>query len=118
MSKMKVIYTAGPYRADTVYGITCNIERARELSAYVWELGHVALSPHLNTALFDGLVSDQAFLDGTLELMRRADAVVLIPGWQRSEGTKAEIKEAEKLGIPVLYNAMELSNWVEENDND
>ena len=41
-------------------------------------------------------------LAGTLELMRRCDAVVVIPGWEHSTGTKAEIDEAMRLEIPVF----------------
>jgi len=32
-----------------------------------------------------------------------SDMVVVLEGWEQSEGTKAEIKRAEELGIPVTY---------------
>jgi hypothetical protein len=37
------------------------------------------LCPHANTTNFDGLCSDQTFLDGTMKMMCRCDLVVLLP---------------------------------------
>ena len=42
-----------------------------------------------------------------------SDAVVLVPGWEQSNGTKKEIEVAEKLGIPV-YSYDDFKNgWLE-----
>lgn len=109
---MKVIYVAGKYRAEHAYQIWRNVEVAREMSIKVWEMGHVAMSPHLNSMLFDGCASEQAFVDGTLELMRRCDAVLVCPGWQNSSGTRGEIAEAKRLGLPVFYSPEELEEFI------
>ncbi len=45
--------------------------------------------------------ADGFWLDGTLELMRRCDAVLLVPGWESSSGTRAEIEEALALKMQV-----------------
>ena len=54
---------------------------------------------------FPELADDQFWLDGTLELMRRCDAVVLVDGWQHSSGARGEIEEARKLGIKVYLSS-------------
>ena len=36
-------------------------------------------------------------------MLRRCDALLAIPGWERSSGTKAEIAFAEEQAIPVVY---------------
>lgn len=59
------------------------------------------ICPHLNTANFDGIVPDQNFLDGTMEMMRRCDLVVLLPGWGDSSGSIKEKSEADRLGTPT-----------------
>ncbi len=67
--------------------------------------------PHSNTGNMDFSLpdlGDQYWLDATMELLRRCDAVVLAPGWQYSEGTKLEIAEAERLKIPVFMTEYEL----------
>ena len=98
---MKVIYVAGPYRAQTEHGTILNIRAAETVAIQVWQAGHVALTPHLNTRLFGGLCPDEVWLQGGLELLRWCDGVVLVPGWSVSTGTLAEVKEAARLGLPV-----------------
>ncbi len=98
---MKVIYVAGKYRAKHPYLIQENIDKAKEVAKQVWAAGHAAICPHLNSINFEGLNTEQHFIDGTLELMRRCDAVLLVPGWETSEGTKGEYDEANTLKIPV-----------------
>lgn len=105
MTRPTLTYVAGAYRAPTSWGVECNITRAREVAAFLWANGFPALCPHTNTAHFSG--SDELFLAGTLEMLRRCDAVVLVPGWESSAGTLSEIAEAKRLGIPVYEEAGE-----------
>lgn len=99
---MKVIYIAGKYRGPTPWTVEQNIRAAEEVAARVWALGMVALCPHANSRHMEGVTTDENFLAGTLELLRRCDAVVLVPGWEKSSGTRAEIEEARHLGKPVF----------------
>lgn len=98
---MLVAYVAGPYRASTTWKINQNIERAKKVALEVWKMGYVAICPHANTGLFDGEMPDKTWLDGDLELLRRSDFVVLVPGWETSEGTKIEADLSSRLGKPV-----------------
>jgi len=100
---MKVIYIAGKYRGATTWHIEQNIRAAENVAALVWSAGLVALCPHANARHMDGLASDAHFLAGTLELMRRCDAVLLVAGWEGSIGTRGEVAEAERLSIPVFH---------------
>jgi hypothetical protein len=102
MERLPVIYIAGPYRAPTPWQILQNIRAAQAVALQVWKLGAVAICPHANTALFDGEADDAIWLDGDLELLRRSDAVVLVPGWERSTGAKAEQAFALSLHLPVF----------------
>lgn len=100
---MKVIYIAGKYRGPNAWTIEQNIRAAEEVAARVWALGMVAMCPHANSRHMEGVASDEHFLAGTLELLRRCDAVVLVPNWRDSAGARAEKAEAERLGIPVFH---------------
>lgn len=100
--KRRVVYVAGKYRGQNAWAVELNIRAAAEVAARVWAAGLVALCPHTNAAHMEGAATDEHFLAGTLELMRRCDAVILVPGWSTSEGTKAEIAEAMRLGLPVF----------------
>lgn len=90
---MIVAYIAGPYRDKRgAHFVQENINKAREVAAEVWKQGMVPLCPHLNSAHFDGLVDEDVFLQGTKNLLSRCDMIVLVPGWERSEGTLEELR--------------------------
>lgn len=100
---MKVIYLAGPYRSHYgLVGIILNIVKAWVVSKKLWGLGYVVLCPHTNSALMGGKIPESVFLSGDEILMKKCDAVVLLPGWQRSEGTLGEIAIAIQNKIPVF----------------
>ena len=100
---MLVVYIAGPYRAASSWEREQNIRRAEEVAYHVWEAGHVALCPHTNCRWqHEGVIDDAHWLAGTMELMRRCDAVVALPYCAKSAGTRAEILVARQLGMPVF----------------
>lgn len=109
---MKLVYIAGPYRASTPQGVDLNIQVARRMGMLVAMAQHFPVIPHMNTAKFEEVLPgmpDRFWLDGTMELMRKCDCVVLCPGWEQSTGTVQEIREAQRLGIPVyrsVYNML------------
>jgi hypothetical protein len=37
-----------------------------------------------------------------LPMLREADVIALLPGWQASKGVAMEIEEAARLGIPAI----------------
>ncbi|MFA5053195.1 MAG: DUF1937 family protein [Parcubacteria group bacterium] len=106
---MKVVYIAGPYRAPTQWQREQNIFKAREVGVMVARLGAMPLIPHSNTAHMDGIADDQFWLDGTLELCRRCDALVTVLGWKDSSGAQNEVKEIYALGKPVFHSQDQLS---------
>jgi hypothetical protein len=70
---------------------------------------------------WDGTQTDQFWLDATMELLRRCDAIALHKRWRKSSGSKAEKAEAERMNLPVFDfgspNARpQLGMWVDEGD--
>lgn len=109
---MRLVYVAGRYRAPTTWERERNIQQARLVGAEVAKLGAYPVIPHSNTSHFDGLADDQFWLDGTMEMLRRCDAVVLVVGWEQSSGTRAEKAEAERLGLPVFSTLDDVEWWI------
>lgn len=104
MSKpLPLIYIAGPFRGPTPYDVRRNVEAARDVGLYVARCGGYPVIPHTMTADFDKQLDDQFWLDGTMEMLRRCDAVMMMTTWKQSTGAKAEREEAERLGILVFY---------------
>jgi hypothetical protein len=108
---MKVVYVAGPYRGANAWDVAENIRAAERLGFEVAKLGLMPLIPHANTAHFDGTLTGEFWLEGTLELMRRCDAAIFTQDWGRSEGAKGEHEEALRLGMPVFHTIVALSEW-------
>ena len=99
---IKVIYTIGAFRAKTQFGIMRNVRKAEEASLKLWKLGYAVICPQTMTQNFQGECPDDVWLDGMIELMKRADGVFLVDGWETSEGSKHELKIARELGMPVM----------------
>lgn len=107
---MQLIYIAGPYRAPDRAAIARNIAAARAEAVFAASRGWFPVCPHLNTAhMEDDLphLGDDYWLRGTMRIMERCHAVLLVPGWQNSAGTLAEVSRARALSIPV-YRTREL----------
>lgn len=101
---MKIVYIAGKYRSrEGVNGIYENIQFARKYAVKYWKLGYAVICPHTNTGLMDGVGTDDLFLNGDLEMIKRVDVIVMIPGWKQSIGAVVEHDLAESLGLEIIY---------------
>ena len=58
-----------------------------------------------------GTLDDRYWLDATMELLERADAVLLADKWQGSEGSRAEVVRAEAKGLPVFTSVWDAAEW-------
>ena len=103
-----LVYLAGPVRGDRINIVYENIQRAREWACFLWEVGFAVFCPHLNTAFMDGIVEDEVFLEGDLNILSRCDTIFVLPGWEDSQGTIGEIGEALKMGIPIYF----MEKWI------
>jgi nucleoside 2-deoxyribosyltransferase len=88
-----------------------NIRRAEALALECWRAGYATICPHSNTRFFQGAAPDGVWLNGDLEILRRCDALVLTPDWDRSSGARAEVSFALKHGIPVLHSVKSLDGF-------
>ena len=109
---MKLIYVAGPYRAKTRAQVDTNICHARELGKVVCGLGAYPIIPHSNTSHFEGSAPDDFWLPATLEACRRCDAILMVEGWEESEGSRKELAEMERLGKPVFFESPDMVDYI------
>lgn len=99
---MIVCYVAGPFRAPSGWGIAENVHKARRFGLLVAHAGMMPLVPHAIGEHYHGEGTDQFWLDGTIELLARCDAIVMIPGWRASSGSLGEYELAAELCMPIL----------------
>lgn len=112
---MFLVYIAGPYRGKTMQEVELNIASAKQIAKIVARKGYMPVTPHLNTQGFEHIapdLPDEFWLEGTLEILRRCDYVVLAPGWELSSGTRKEIEVAKSLSIPVIENVYNLEEYI------
>ena len=115
-----IVYVAGPYRGKSIFGLVRwwrqwrNIYTACQTAGLLWAMGYTVICPHTNTAWMDGVCPREWFLEGDLKILAKCDAVVLLRGYAKSEGTMGEIKFAIENDIPVFENIDALDKWVQD----
>lgn len=114
MSRTRV-YVAGAYNASSSIAVLNNMREGLRLSTQVMLLGYAPFSPWLDYHYQLMLRPDENltledYYKYSLAWLEVSDAVILVPGWEKSIGTQAEIKRAAELGIPVFLDLIELRN--------
>lgn len=115
-----IVYIAGKFTASHAWGIEQNVRAAEMAAVPVVRAGAMPLIPHANTRFFHGLpeTTEEFWYAGTLELLRRCDAIYLVPGWEESRGVNSEVSEArDVLHIPIFNGPADLDKldaWVKE----
>ncbi|MBP8268414.1 MAG: DUF4406 domain-containing protein [Aeromonas sp.] len=101
---MAKIYIAGPMSGLPNFNRDAfNAEAHRLLG-----LGHVALNPAI---LPDGLEQHE-YMAICIEMVKMADQLVMLPGWERSAGARAEHALAIKLGKTIILPVPHLADEV------
>ena len=101
---MAKIYIAGPMSGLPNFNRDAfNAEAHRLLG-----LGHVALNP---ATLPDGLEQHE-YMAICIEMVKMADQLVMLPGWERSAGARAEHALAIKIGKTIILPVPHLADEV------
>jgi hypothetical protein len=103
---MKHVYVAGPFRSkfNDEWQRHLNISAAEALGPAIARAGCLPVIPHTMLRNFQGLAGlDDAFwLDATLSLLKRCDALILLPTWEASIGSRGEAAQAKVDDLPIL----------------
>lgn len=105
---MKLLYLAGPFSDDDpIHGVARNVLAASEIALEAARKGWMPVCPHKNTQDFQHAadIPPEFWYEGDLDLMRRCDAVLMLPGYERSQGALRELEVATAEGMGVYYYA-------------
>ena len=109
-----LIYVAGPFSAPTREGVEANILRAALRGVEVAKLGACPVVPHSNTSLpqYETVQPYEFWIEATLALMHRCDALLTVSGWEASSGARGEVTAMMRSGKPVFHNLGTLAEWL------
>jgi hypothetical protein len=100
---MNLVYIAGKYRGDTPWDVEQNIRNAESWALKVAQTGNIPICTQAMYRFFDKQMEDKFWIAATLEIMKRCDIVLLIPGWEVSVGARDERVFAEDEGMTIVY---------------
>lgn len=104
---MKVVYVSRSYTGDGTDVTLKNIAFAGKVARSLWDLGYAVICPYKNTAGFEQIhdpeIPYNQFLAGDIAILRRCDAIVMLPGWEGSPGARQEFLEAGVAKIPIFH---------------
>jgi hypothetical protein len=119
--KMKIIFIAGPYSGDNNPDkIEKNIREAEKYEIALANAGIGFFCPHLHTEHFEkkAKAPESFYIElDRIFLKRVADAMLVLPDWEKSKGTTAEVEWAKKNKMKIFFpkspdNLAEIIKWV------
>lgn len=101
--RMKLLYIAGPIRAENYYEIEKNIRRAEEVALAISALGAAVICPHSMARFYEHALPVELWLERDIEILKRCDGMVVVCPFRHSKGTVGEVQFCEENNIPVFY---------------
>lgn len=109
-----LIYLAGRYTEIHTHLVRRNIHLAERYAQEINQLGALAIAPHLVSQHMESIQDYAWWCEAMLVLMRRCDAVYMLPKYETSNGAVAELTEALRLEMPVFFTMRELKEWLQQ----
>lgn len=122
MKLLKRIYVAGLFsrnecgeKANTIETLN-NIRRGLRLSVEVLLADLVPFTPWLDFMYFLMLpegktISESQIKKYSMSWLEVSDTILLVPGWESSPGTRAELERADGLGIPRFNKLQDILDY-------
>lgn len=116
---MKLVYVAGPITAYNSKGAwDCwaseNFVRTAEAASLKLILAGVATHcPHTQGRYWNGIdgATTETWMYADFEVIRRCDAILVMPGWKKSKGTLEEIDLAKRLRKSIFFSVEDCIEW-------
>lgn len=115
---MKRVYVAGPYSANNVLDVLRNIGRGEKVCSELFSKGFYPFCPWHDKSFVtdnpDGDFTVEQFYKYSLAWLEVSDCMLVLPGYETSKGTLAEIQCALAKDIPVFYSMGAMDRYYKE----
>ena len=107
---MYKVYIAGAITDPDPLKFLDNVRKGIRVAALLMMEGYAVFCPHLDHQIFFQIQStgevilNEQIKNHSIEWLRVSDAVLVLPGYACSRGVHDEMKEADKLKIPIFLN--------------
>lgn len=108
---MIVVYVAGKFRGPSAWDVELNVRAAEEVGYQLARWGFAPLIPHTNTRFFNGTFTEQFWLDATMALLEKCDALVTVSNWKESVGANGEVDRMIEIGRPVFHSVLDCAEY-------
>jgi|SRR5947208_16190888 len=116
------VYVAGLYsrtpdgKVAGIIDALHNMQVGMRVATELLIAGHVPFCPWLDYQFFLMLregetIPMDAIKAYSMEWLKVSEAILMLPGWEGSGGAKAELEEAQRLGLPVFYTKEEVLQY-------
>lgn len=114
---MPIVFVSGPYTANTLGDKIRNTARANDVADRLIKYGACPIVPHRVWGPdHDGLIDEDLIMDACYDMIRTADGVVFMSGWDKSKGCKLEMAHAKLYNKMIFYDDQHKSirGWLAE----
>jgi len=108
-----LVYIAGKLNSDAC-GYISNLKVMLDAGELVRKCGVSICVPgnDLLSGLTNGNLCYEDYIQNSMDLLTRCDAIFMCPNFLGSKGVVAEVKEAQKRDIPIFYDIEHLQEWL------
>lgn len=109
---MRLIYISAPFSAGNNWDFEANVRKAEQVAKVIADNGGVPVSRHSLFKRFSGTITGSFWINAAVEVMKKCDAVVLLPGWNDSPGASYENTVARENGLQVFTTMAEVREFI------
>ena len=106
---MTKVYVAGPISDNDPIKIFKNEKNGIDTAAWLILRGFSVFCPHIDFLYLLGnhgkQISKAMLQRNSMAFVADCDCMLVLPGWEDSPGTRQEMAQAEKLNIPIYFDA-------------
>lgn len=100
------VYIAGPISSDNIIDSLYNIRAGIKAAVEIVDAGHDPFCPFIDFLFFlvgNKLITEKQIKQYSINWLKQCDAMIVLDGWEHSDGTLDEMVEAKRNEITIYH---------------